>query len=260
MGEQIFVSPEWVASNQDSVQIVDVRDTWEFEGIGHIPNAVNVPFDSFRDSAGKGMLPDPAEWQSLIREAGIDQDTAIVAYDDMHGVFAARFLVTAEILGHSRSQLHLLNGDYSRWNIHHQTTTAVSNTQESSYQLSNQDSSLIVDHETVANAIDDPSVTILDTRDDEEYVAGHIPGAVNIDWRVVIDEKTRGIKHTRDIRSIFADHGISSDTEVVLYCNTARRISHTYLILRELGFTHLGFYEGSLTDWKERNAPIETEI
>jgi len=35
----------------------------------------------------------------------------------------------------------------------------------------------------------------------------------------------------------------------VLYCNTARRISHTYVVLRHLGFEGVAFYEGSMTEW-----------
>jgi len=32
---------------------VDVRDAWEYDGIGHVPSAVNVPFDEFRSTEGR---------------------------------------------------------------------------------------------------------------------------------------------------------------------------------------------------------------
>jgi len=44
---------------------------------------------------------------------------------------------------------------------------------------------------------------------------------------------------------------------VVLYCNTARRISHTFVVLRWLGYPNVAFYEGSLTEWTERGHPME---
>jgi thiosulfate/3-mercaptopyruvate sulfurtransferase len=43
---------------------------------------------------------------------------------------------------------------------------------------------------------------------------------------------------------------------VVLYCNTARRISHTYLVLRHLGYERVDFFEGSLAEWRERDLPL----
>jgi thiosulfate/3-mercaptopyruvate sulfurtransferase len=45
---------------------------------------------------------------------------------------------------------------------------------------------------------------------------------------------------------------------VLLYCNTARRISHTYVVLRHLGYTDVMFYEGSLTEWEARGGPLES--
>jgi thiosulfate/3-mercaptopyruvate sulfurtransferase len=42
----------------------------------------------------------------------------------------------------------------------------------------------------------------------------------------------------------------------VLYCNTARRISHTYTVLRHLGYDDLAFYEGSLTEWEAEGRAV----
>ena len=53
-----IVSREWLADRLDEVALIDVRDAWEYDGIGHVPGAVNVPFDAFRSSGGpEGMLP-----------------------------------------------------------------------------------------------------------------------------------------------------------------------------------------------------------
>jgi thiosulfate/3-mercaptopyruvate sulfurtransferase len=50
--------------------------------------------------------------------------------------------------------------------------------------------------------------------------------------------------------------GVTPDRRILLYCNTARRISHTYLVLRHLGFDDVAFYEGSLTEWETRGGPV----
>ena len=251
--------------NLDQLSIVDVRDTWEFEGIGHIPEAVNIPFDSFRSEAGDtGMLPERDDWERLLTTAGIAKTDDIVAYDDTHGVFAARFLLTAEVYGHPPEKLHLLNGDYSAWNQAYNTIsgTGADTTHSSAYQATAQSdvsSSPLVGYETVRTAIDDPAAVLVDTRDPSEYAAGHLPGAINLDWRAVVDDETRGLKPPKERKAIFDSAGITSKTHVVLYCNTARRISHTYIVLRSLGYTDIDFYEGSLTEWRARDGALETE-
>ncbi|WP_303704065.1 sulfurtransferase [Haloquadratum walsbyi] len=249
----------------DQLSIVDVRDAWEFEEIGHIPEAVNIPFDSFRNETGDtGMLPGRENWEDILTAAGITETDDIVAYDDMHGVFAARFLLTAEVYGHPPEHLHLLNGDYSAWNQLYKTIsgTGVESANSSAYQAtakSDVSSSPLVGYETVQTAIDDPTAVLLDTRDRSEYESGHLPGAINLDWRAVVDDETRGLKSPGKCKDVFNSIGITSETHVVLYCNTARRISHTYMILHSLGYTDIDFYEGSLSDWRARDGAIETE-
>ncbi|WP_224270594.1 sulfurtransferase [Haloprofundus salinisoli] len=260
MYENAVVAPSWLADRLDEVRVVDVRDAWEFDGIGHLPGAVSIPFEAFRSSAGdEGMLPGAETWETLMSEAGITNDDHLVAYDDTHGVFAARFLVTAELYGHDTDRLHLLDGDYSAWSREYETTTETPKPEATTYEVRRPDSSPLVDYETVLGSLDDDGVVVVDTREPWEYEEGHVPGAVQLDWREFVDDETRGLKSTGELASILADHGVSDDRRVLLYCNTARRISHTYLVLRRLGYEDIAFYEGSLTEWKARGGPLEGE-
>ncbi|MFW5918554.1 MAG: sulfurtransferase [Haloferacaceae archaeon] len=252
------VSLSWLADHLDDVRVVDVREEWEYDGIGHVPGAVNVPFDSFRSAEGEtGMLPPVEEWTALLGAAGIAAEDDVVAYDDTNGVFAARFLVTAELLGHDPDRLHLLNGDYSAWTRNHETRTDEPDVPEVTYERSEPASTPLVDYETVLAAIDGDAV-IVDTRERHEYEESHVPGAVLLDWRELVDEETRGLKPDEELESILAERGITPDRRVVLYCNTARRISHTYVVLRHLGYEDVAFYEGSLTEWETRGGPVES--
>ncbi|WP_136690105.1 sulfurtransferase [Halorhabdus amylolytica] len=253
-----FVSAAWLADHLDAVRIVDVRDAWEYEGIGHLPGAVSIPFDSFRASEGdEGMLPGADVFADLLSEAGIAPGDELVAYDDTHGVFAARFLVTAELYGHDPDRLHLLDGDFSAWQRERETTDGTTNVTPTDYTVDRPRESPLVGRETVAAAIDGNAV-IVDTRERWEYVEGHIPDAVQLDWRDLIDDDTRGLKPREEIESLLESRGITPEKRIVLYCNTARRISHTYVVLRHLGYEDLAFYEGSLTEWEAAGEPIET--
>jgi thiosulfate/3-mercaptopyruvate sulfurtransferase len=246
-----------------AVRVVDVRDEWEYDGIGHLPGAASVPFDRFRSAAAdaSGMLPAPEDWAALLSAAGVGADDHLVAYDDTHGVFAARFLVTAYVYGHPLDRLHLLDGDYSAWSRERETERGTVDRQPSDYTARPLDAaeSPLVGYETVLEAVREGSAVVLDTREPAEYEAGHLPGAVQLNWRDLVDEETRGLLAREDVEHHLAERGVAADRRVLLYCNTARRISHTYLVLRHLGYDDVGFYEGSLTEWEARGGPVERD-
>lgn len=252
----VVVDADWLARNLERVRVVDVREPWEYESIGHIPGAVSIPFDTFRGGGGEdeGMLPGAGRFGTLLGEAGIDPDDTIVAYDDEHGVFAARFVVTALMYGHEDARL--LDGDYSSWNRSFETTTDATAVEPTEYQPTIPADRPLVDADAVEGAASDPNAVLVDTRTPEEYESGHIPGSVQLDWRELVDPDTRGFKPREELLDLLAEHGIVPEKRIVLYCNTARRISHTYLALRHLGFPSIGFYEGSLTDWEQKGLEL----
>ncbi|SEW24344.1 sulfurtransferase [Natrinema salifodinae] len=261
MDESVVVSPDWLASRLDdpTVRVVDVRDAWEYDGIGHLPGAVTVPFDSYRDESDvdRGTLPGADAFADLLGQAGIDEGDTIVAYDDTHGVFAARFVLTAIEYGHE--DVRLLDGDYSAWNREHETTSDEPDVEPTEYEADPLDpnESPLVDREAVEDALERNAVFV-DTREKDEFEEARLPGAVRFDWREVVDDETRRLKPEDDLEALLEEHGITRDREIVLYCNTARRISHTYVVLTALGYENVRFYEGSLTDWLAADGEIET--
>ncbi|MFC7228280.1 sulfurtransferase [Salinirubellus salinus] len=258
----IVVAPAWVTERlgDADVRLVDVREAWEYDGIGHLPGAVNVPFDSFRSADGgeAGMLPGAEVFGDLLSAAGIENDDHLVAYDDTHGVFAARFLVTAELYGHPRERLHLLDGDFSAWQREGEVSREAPTVDPSEYHAAYDPGGPLVEMDTVEAALSDPDTVVVDTREQWEYEEGHIPGAVRLDWLELVDQDSRGLRPVEEIRAILRERDIDPERRVVLYCNTARRISHTYVVLRHLGFTDLAFYEGSLTEWEAEGGELET--
>ena len=269
-----FVSVDWLATHREDsdLVVVDVRDGWEFDGIGHVPGAVNVPFERFRaggsDGDGKkagdgdaepaGMLPGEGVWERLLSAAGVGPEDRLVSYDDTHGVFAARFAVTALLYGHPPERLAALDGDYSAWSRTHETTTEATAVTGTTYEVDRPADSPLVGFETVRTALGEPGTVVLDTREPREYAEGHLPGAAQLDWMALVDDESRGLRPREAAESVLADRGVDRDSRVVLYCNTARRISHTYLALRQFGYESVDFYEGSLTEWEARGGPVET--
>lgn len=255
---EVFVSFDWLQEHQTDVQVIDVRESWEFEQIGHIPGAINIPFEHIRILGGPdtGMLPGSSKFTREMRTAGVDPSKPIVAYDDEMGVFAARFVVTALMYNHKPA--YLLNGDYSAWAREYETTVEIAEPEESLYPIRIEKDRPLVDAEGVQNAAVEENTILVDTRTPDEFSEGHIEGAINLDWLELIDIESRQLKPKDDLREILESHGITPDKRIVLYCNTARRISHTYLVLLHLGYQDVALYEGSLLEWNDKELELSS--
>jgi thiosulfate/3-mercaptopyruvate sulfurtransferase len=129
---------------------------------------------------------------------------------------------------------------------------------ETTYPASFRSDGPLIDRAAIEAAVEESGTVIVDTREEWEYEEGHIPGAVRLDWRELVDTDARTIRPESELRSLLETRGITPDHRIVLYCNTARRISHTYTVLRALEYPDLEFYEGSLTEWKREGGEIET--
>ncbi|MFB6195463.1 MAG: rhodanese-like domain-containing protein [Haloplanus sp.] len=246
-GDLRVVTPEWLASNDGTVTVVDVREPRDYDDVGHVPGAVNVPFERFRDpsSVSTGRLPDPTEFERILSDAGIEPTDPVVAYDDETGVYAARFLLTAAVFGH-RGELCLLDGGLEAWRTVGATETATPDRESTAYDIGGLDEETVVDREAVEAAVASDAV-LVDTRTPAEYAQSHIPGAVQVGQEELLDDGR--LRPDDDIEALLAANGIERGKRIVLYCNTARRLSHTYVVLRYLGYEDVAFYEGSLTDW-----------
>ena len=84
---------------------------------------------------------------------------------------------------------------------------------------------------------------VLDVRTPAEFAAGHIPGAVNVDFRSPAFQAQAGT----------LDKGRS----YLVYCRTGHRSGLALPILQRLGFTGLYHLEGGITGWQRAALPVE---
>jgi rhodanese-related sulfurtransferase len=87
----------------------------------------------------------------------------------------------------------------------------------------------------------DKAPFVLDVRAPEEYVTGHVPGAVNI-------------PHDQ-IAARLAE--VPKDKDVVLYCRSGRRAAMAGEVLSGNGYTRLQHLEGDIMGWQEKQRPVE---
>lgn len=86
---------------------------------------------------------------------------------------------------------------------------------------------------------------LVDVREDLEWQAGHLPGAVHIG---------RGVLE-RDIERLYPD----PNTPLVLYCGGGYRSALAALSLKQMGYTHVLSMDGGYRGWTEQGLPIEQD-
>lgn len=233
----------------------------------HIPGAVNVDNSLLTASRPPvmGLLPDPDDLATALSEAGIRPDHHVIAYDSENNLKAARFLWTLDVIGHRR--FSLLDGGLAAWVAAGlPTDTGEPDIEPADYPVHYGDAHR-ADKAWIRARLGDPDVVILDARTPAEHAgadvraqrAGHIPGAINIDWSTVLrgggDMRLRPLE---ELRALYAGAGITPGREVVVHCQTHQRSSHTYLVLRALGHERIRGYPGSWSDWgNDPDTPIE---
>ena len=90
--------------------------------------------------------------------------------------------------------------------------------------------------------------------------AGHIPGARHYEWTDGLD---RGNNYrflpSEKIQQELNELKLSSDKEIIVYCQTHHRSSLSYVMLKHLGYEKVRGYPGSWSDWGNRQGmPVET--
>ncbi len=85
-------------------------------------------------------------------------------------------------------------------------------------------------------SIDRKDIVFVDARNPERFEAGHIPGAMNIEWRQILERQDE----------------IPRDKSVVLYCDTGLSSSKAYFILRLAGRENIKVLRGGYLMWSAR--------
>lgn len=84
-------------------------------------------------------------------------------------------------------------------------------------------------------------LVILDVRTPEEFAAGHLEGAILVDF---FDE---------DFAEQLAE--LDPDVPYLLYCNSGNRSGQTIPLLDELGFTDVADVDGGIQAWVDNGLP-----
>lgn len=81
-----------------------------------------------------------------------------------------------------------------------------------------------------------PKMVVIDARDPAQFSKGHIPGAINLDWRQVLAKRNT----------------IPKNKPVLIYCNTGSLSAQAGFALRVAGWENVRILQGGMTEWQAK--------
>ncbi len=264
---EVFVDvPELLALQKQGAAVVDARggESWHQ---GRVPDAGSLSWWALR--AGQlrtGLLTDDLEHLlEYIQKAGVSQDkpVVVVGQADQGWGEEGRIFWTLEVLGHK--DVHILDGGLRAWQDAGQPLEYLSRPARGDF-VPQAPGAQRADLARVRQAAETGDALIWDTRSEAEFHGatpagerrgGHIPGAKNLFWKELLDEEGR-LLPAKELERKLTQTGIVRGQPIISLCTGGVRAGFGYAVLRELGYSELMVYDGSMWEWSaDADLPLE---
>lgn len=263
------VDVAWLAGHPQAV-IADVR--WYLDGrsgaqayaAGHIPGAIFIDLDAelaapASPEAGRHPLPDPEKFASAMVDAGVSDDSIVVAYDDAGGFSAGRLVWMLRAIGVDAA---LLDGGLAAWPGELSTAEPQETDAEVTFGIRGWGPDVVA---TIDEAARGP--VVIDARSAERYrgeggaaldpKSGHIPGALSAPMTGNLDASNHFLA-PETLRERFAALGITDANPVISYCGSGVTACHNLIAMEYASLGRGRLYVGSWSQYSATDRPIAT--
>jgi thiosulfate/3-mercaptopyruvate sulfurtransferase len=253
------ISTNWLGShlNDTNLTLIDMADDVQYQRF-HLPGALHLPYRAINttDRYGASYSSGREQLINVLGLLGVSPESHVVIYDDLGGLNASRLYWELEGLGHQR--VSVLDGGLVQWvlegrKVSNQAVNAIKTNYTPANKQPRANLATLADiSQLSADAI------LLDVRTQEEYAgdprqprSGHIPGARWWPWDSTVDFNAGfRLKPAAELKHQLQSLGVSDpDLPVYLYCRTGHRASQSYYVLRQLGFSKVKIYDGSIAEY-----------
>ena len=261
-----IISTDWLARNLQNTGLVilDIRSSDQYKK-GHIPGAVNVPFENWAvQRNGLSLeLPSDEALRDLLGKSGIRSGSIVVVVNrnetDFSRADAVRVAATCIIAGVRNAAV--LDGGYTQWRKESRPVSAEPAIDRSAPYDGTLDRSSLVSKDYVLNRIG--RSVIVDNRTPEDYFGigtaqGHIKSALNLPTPWVFNAE--GLFNKPQLLRAMAEGviGKNTSTEIILYCGVGGYASVWWFLLTQmLDYRNVRIYDGSMEEWvKDSKDPV----
>lgn len=122
---------------------------------------------------------------------------------------------------------------------------------------------VLVSTDWVAEHLDDPNVRIIESNEDPLlYSAGHIPGAVEVDWtRDLNDPVRRDYIEQADFEALMGRIGVTPETTVVFYGDKSNWwASYAFWVFKLFGHEDARIMNGGRLKWEEEGRDMTRDV
>jgi thiosulfate/3-mercaptopyruvate sulfurtransferase len=264
-----LVETQWLADNLNDpkVKVVFV-DNWpsdkeEFEK-KHIKGSVYMGIGALMGTIGNGSAPpDKASFEGMMNRLGINNDDHVVLYGARgESVFTLGAFWLMEYFGHEK--VSFLNGGLAKWNKeNHPAEGGMKMADPGDYKAASPNESIRVDAPYVLKSMNNKNAVLVDARGTDEYTGennseknkrvGHIPGALDLGYRATNFNEDGTIKSAEELKTVYEAKGVTSDKEVITYCQGGIKAANAYFTLKHvLAYPNVKVYVGSWGEWGNR--------
>jgi thiosulfate/3-mercaptopyruvate sulfurtransferase len=265
-----LVTTEWLSQHLDDPDLVVLDCTVRMvpkEGGGfqtlsgradydsaHIPSAGFADLKgnlSDLDSPLDFTLPAPERFCAVMGSLGVGDDSQVVLYDGFNSVWASRVWWMLRWVGFDR--VALLDGGLKAWTAEERELSTDPADSKTKHLTPKPRPELIADRDEVFAAIEDDSISLIDTMNEAHYRGvmalydrpGHIPSAINISAMANFDELGR----FRPQDELAALYDGEREARAITYCGAGVAASCAAYVMVRLGFTDVAVYMASLQEW-----------
>ena len=223
----LHASTSWLASQLGDrhLKIVAARGPEEYSE-AHIPGALLLPTGAFRSTGKIPGICTANEFCATAGGLGITASDVVVCYDAA-GPAAARAWWAFTHFGHR--EVRFLNGGIRQWlAAGHPTNSQMPSIKRATYHVGRRDDSLVCSLPQAIAAVDDGSVLFWDVRTEGEFSgatprdnpsdrAGHLPGAVHLEWTELVESDSGLFKTVEAMEVILQAKGITPEKAIAAY-------------------------------------------
>lgn len=248
-GTEIIDAGQVQALLDDDAVLVDAQTAVKYAA-EHIEGAVNISrADIVVNEPFPNLVAPAAQIEEVFSSRGIGNDTTVVVYDSNKNMDSARLWWTFKYFGHDAVKV-VSGGLEALKGAGFSVSTTAPTVSPAQFSAAAPRSEMIADRKEVKKVVDeDPANTaIIDTRSQEEYNEGTIPGSVLLNF-IGNNFADGTYRPVRQIRIRYLEEGIDYDDTIYMFCKTSIRGAQTYLALYNAGYRDLKLYDAAWVEW-----------
>lgn len=271
-----LVSTDWLAAHLNDANVKVVDASFKMPGVtplakddylkAHIPGAPYFDIDGVSDHSNPlpHMFPSADQFGRDAGALGIGNSDTVVVYDSGSWMAAPR--VWWMFLSYGHQDVRVLDGGLKKWIAEGRKVEGGAVTPKPASYKASFDTRRVRKIEQMVANVASRAEQVIDARAAERFEGrvpepraglrvGHIPGARNVPYNLLIDPATGTMKPLDDLRAAFAGAGVRLDAPIVTSCGSGVSAGVLTLALYRLGVENPALYDGSWTEWGAADGP-----